>query len=919
MHGELHGRAAERAAIDRLLQEATSSRSGLLLREGEPGAGKSALLHSARQQAGALGVPVVQALGEKAETELSFAGLHQLLHPLLGHLPALPEAQAAAVSAALRLGPGHAEDRVLVSVGVLTLLTEAAAGRGLLCLVDDAQWVDQPSLDALGFVARRLQAEGIVLLMARRDRGPEPTGEVWPRLVVEGLDEEAAGALLAERSGTAVDPGVVRELVGRTRGNPLALGEFGAELTADQLQGREMLPAALPLGTGVERAFLEQVRRLPAQTQTALLVAAAEEVGDLAVVTAAAARLGLDPSCLDPAEACALVSVTGERISFRHPVVRTAVYSGAGSGRRREVHRALAAVLDPEARDGRRAWHLAAATVEPDETVAAELQTAAEHARARGGHASASALLDRAARLTPETERRTRRLIAAARATWQAGRTVRTTELIDEAEALASRPADLGGLLRLRGAVELGSGVLTDAFSTLMRAAALLEQEAPVAAARCLVQAAQTASYVGSLDRFAEIGDAVGRLPAEPAEVKCTRMLLQGIAAVVAGNAVRGRELLAGGIDRARRLGDVRLEVWAGVGCLYLGQAAQAIALFHRAADVARASGHLGALPGHLDFITSQELLSGHLAHALALSDEALRLAQETGQENLAAVHLARMAMLHALRGQEEQCRAAAGAALRTALARRIGLAAATARHALAMLAMAHGEYAEALRLLDLLVAPEPGSGHPMITLFSLPDRIEAAVRAGVPDTARASLELLESWQVGAERGEARALLARSRALLAEDDEQTIVCLQEAVGLHDGSVPLERARTELYLGETLRRMRRRVDARRALRSAAEVFGQVGAEPWAERARRELRATGESARRGKAAAGEQLTPQELRIARMAAEGSSNKEIAAQLFLSPRTVEYHLYKIFPRLGVASRTELARLHYENPALFD
>ncbi|MBL1083482.1 AAA family ATPase [Streptomyces actinomycinicus] len=903
--------------IDDVLHEAAISGSGLLLLHGEPGAGKSALLDHARRRAVATGMTVVEARGARPESEYPFAGLHQLLHPLRHHLPALPPAQAEVLSGVLRLASLRPDDMFPVSVAVLALMTEAAREGGLLCLLDDAQWVDQATVNTLLFVARRLRGEGVALLVAQRDPGWDALADpVLPRVRLEGLDLEAATSLLAAWTEDIVDPRVAGELVARTRGNTLALTELGSALSAPQLSGREPLPNPLPLGEGVERAFLDRVRALPHATQLALLVAAAEETGDMAAVLTATARLGLDCSSFDPAEESGVIGVAGRRIVFRHPVVRTAVYSASSFTQRRKVHGALADVLLPEARDGRRAWHLAAAAMGPDEEVAAELADAAEAARSRGDRLSASALWERAAHLTPEVDLRARRLYEASRAAWQSGRLQHTEALIAEAELIVRQPEVLGKLLRLRGTVQLRSGVITEAFRTLSRAAACLAESDPAIAARCLVEAAEAASYGGDLSRCVELGATAGLLPFGSPTVQCTHLLLSGIGAVATGDVRGARELITRGTEKAVALGDPTLIAWAGIGALYLGDGAQALTLYQQVSDLARTSGHLGSQPGDLHFVVALETCSG--GEAVALAEEGLRLARKTGQDNLAAVHLSRLALLHALRGDEPACRDAAEEALSVALGRRIGLAVATARYSLAVLALMRGEFAEALHLFELLAASEPGRGHPMVSMLSLPDRIEAAVRAREPESARAAMGTLEAWQAGAESGEARALVARSRALLTDDDEQAIGLFEEALRLHGGHVPVERARTELYLGERLRRARKRVDARRCLRSAADTLDQLDVGPWAERAWRELRATGQTTRRRKEGSGE-LTPQERRIARLAAAGNSNQEIATQLILSRRTVEYHLYKVFPKLGVASRAELTQLYYCEPTLFD
>ncbi|MEU9484074.1 AAA family ATPase [Streptomyces decoyicus] len=923
-YAELFGRDDELAEIDRVLGGVTASRSGLLLLHGEPGCGRSALLEHAGRRARGMGATVVTARGAEAEFPFAFAGLHQLLLPLLPALPALPPAQADALSGALRLSYAPHEDRFLVSVAALSLMTAAADGGGLVCLIDDAQWLDRPSLETLLFVARRLGPDGVSLLLAQRDPGPPWLADpVLPRLALPGLDEEAAGALLSSRSGVRADAAVTREVRAAIGGNPLALNELGTLLTERHLTGREPLPRPLPLGAEVRAALLGPVRELSEPVRFALLVTAAEESGDLTAVTAAIGHLGAEPSSVDTAAASGLLAVTGRQIAFRSPALRTAVYGAAHPARRRQVHQALAEVLRPRARDGRRARQLAAAALGPDEAVAAELQEAGERAHLRGEYADCAVLLDRAAQLTVDADRRAERLYEAARAAWQAGQAARTEDLVREALTLAGRPGTTGRLLRLRGAVELRGGVLTDAYRTLFQAARLLATDAPGDAARSLMQAAEAASHIGDLARYAELGRAAGRLSYGSPAVECARLLLIGIGQVVAADTDRGTELITDGVTAAHTVGDPLLVAWSGVGTFYLGEAAAALDLLAQVADEARASGHAGVLSSNLEFTAQLEMFSGRMAGAEALNDEGLRLARESGQENLAAIHLSRRAFMCALRGDEPGCREAAEAALATALARRIGIAAATARHALACVALMHGAYGEALRLLDLVAVPEPGSGHPIVAFFSLPDRIEAAVRAGERQAAEEALESFERWQGRSTHGEARALLARSRALLSADDETAAGFFTEALELHSGSVPIEKARTELYFGESLRRARRRRDARTHLRSAAATFDRVGAGPWAERARQELRAAGESppaAGEGAVRSGEgRFTPQELRIARLAAEGSSNKEIAAQLFLSSRTVEYHLYKIFPRLGITSRRDLVRLFHEDPTLFD
>src|SRR5512132_108736 len=488
----LYGRDAERSAVTALLDAARNSRSGVLVLRGQAGAGKSALLQDAVEHASDL--QVLEARGIESEAELAFAGLHQLLRPILGQVDGLPGPQATALRAAFGLEQGRVDDRFLVSVAVLSLLAEAAERRPVLCVVDDAHWLDEASANALFFVARRLEAEGVVVLFAARDGDPRRFGAVGlPELEIGGLDGVAVAALLAERAAVPVAPQVRDRLLERTGGNPLALGELPSVLTADQLAGRQPLPHRLPLTDGVERAFLERVRRLPDDAQALLLIAAAEDTGRQATVTAAAATLGAGVAALDAAETAGLVRVRAGAIAFPHPLVRSAVYQGATSSQRRRAHRALAGAADREGDADRRAWHLAAAAVEPDERVVRELDAAAERASGRGGFEAASAALERAATLTADPGARGRRLVAAAEHAWVAGQLGRTAGLLEAVRPLATEPllrADVG---RLRGWFELSVGSVAAAQPILVQAALDAAPVDPGRARRILAGAAEAA------------------------------------------------------------------------------------------------------------------------------------------------------------------------------------------------------------------------------------------------------------------------------------------------------------------------------------------------------------------------------------------------------------------------------------------
>ncbi|MEU7882099.1 ATP-binding protein [Microbispora bryophytorum] len=817
----LYGRSAETAAIGDLIDRAGKGHGGALVLRGEAGAGKTALLDLAASRGGPM--RVLRTTGVEAEADLAFAALHQLLLPVAGLLDALPEPQAEAVRGALGLAPAGSGDRFLLAAGVLSLLAEAAAPNGLICVVDDLQWVDRPSADALLFAARRLRTEPIAMPLAVRGDAPV---KGLPSLEIAGLAEPAAAELLD--AGFALAPPVRRDLVALTGGNPLALHETARLLTAPQRAGREPLPDPLPGGS---RLFGDRVAALSPGARLTALLAAVES--DLGLVLRAAERLGAGDATLPEIESAGLAGVSGTHVRFRHPLIRSAVYEAASPAARREAHAALAEVSGGD----RRAWHLAGAALGQDEPVAAALALAAERARDRGGYGAAATALTRAAELTPEPLVRAGRLKDAAVAAWLGGRPGQAESLLAEARELAGVDTALTmEIARLRGRFELSSGNAAEAVRILAAGDTL----------DMLADASEAASYVGEVDLSSELAERAGR--------------------------------------------------------------------------VARVSGMTGQLPVVLEFVATAERLAGRLAESRAVSEEGLDLAREAGYANTVAAHLANLAAVAALRGEEEACARYAGEALAIAVPHRVGLRAGLAAYALAMLDLCLGRFAAAHDRFTAIVAAGPGAGHPTVVWRSTPDRIEAAAGAGDGDASLAALEAYERWSAHAGTAESRALLARCRGLVLPDD-QAVEALGEASRLHAN--PFEAARTGLLLGERLRRTHRPGEARAHLRAAFETFQRAGAAPWARRAYGELRAAGESVHAGKDAppapevvpdvrgmALDALTPQELRIATLVADGATSKEIAARLFLSPRTVEYHLYKIYPKLGITSRTELARL---------
>ncbi|MGN9837313.1 LuxR C-terminal-related transcriptional regulator [Nonomuraea sp. H19] len=930
----LYGRATETAAIAALIESARAGEGRALALRGEAGVGKSALLDlaaslatspppgsvpmaAAGAQAGTAAGPgagvragpqaaavsgsrtgamrVLRASGAESESDLAFAALHQLLHPVIGLLDALPEPQRDAVSGALGLASASGSDRFLVSAGVLSLLAEAAAPGGLLCLVDDVQWFDRASADALLFAARRLRTEGIAILLAVRG---DAVLKGVPELRVGGLDGASAALLLD--AAAAIAPEVKAQLAALTGGNPLVLRETAASLSPEQLTGRAPLPDPLP---GGEQLFGEQVARLSPAARRLVLLASVES--DLALVLRAAAGPSAADEVLHEAEAAGLVTVSGGVVRFRHPLVRSAVHAAATSVQIRAAHAALAELVD----DDRRALHLAAATVGRDEAVAAALAAAAGRARARGGYGDAATALARAAELTADPLVRARRLTDAATAAWLGGRPGRAqTHLTDALELVEAqsdagdgaeraggpedaRPAGRHRLLdeisQLRGRFELNSGDAAEAMR-ILAAGGTIEM---------LADASEAASYVGDVAAIVELGR---RAKAHPPGF--LRDVLAGIGAMLDDGT--GGELLRGALARTGELSGAAELLWASAAASYLGEADVSAELVERAGRAARVSGMVGQLPVVLEFVSTAERIKGRLAESAAVAEEGLELAREAGYRNSVAAHLANLAVVAALRGEEEQCRRQAEEALAIAIPHRIGLRAGVAAYALAMLDLGMGRYAAAHARFAALTTAGPGAGHPTVVWRSTPDRVEAAMGAGEHEAARDAMAGYERWAAHATTNEPLALLARCRALLDGDAE----LFEEALNRH--GEPFERARTALLYGERLRRAQQPGQARQHLRAALETFERLGAQPWAQRAHGELRAAGEAAARPESAALAALTPQELRIARLVAEGASSKEVAARLFLSPRTVEYHLYKIYPKLGITTRTELARL---------
>ncbi len=917
----LIGRSAETAAIDRLVADARAGRSGVLVIRGEAGVGKSALLEHAR--AAAHGLTILQGVGVEFESELAYAALHQILRPAFDRIARLPEPQATALRAAFALSDETVDERFRVSLGVLGLLSELADEQPVLCLIDDAQWLDQASADALVFAARRLVAEPLALVFAARD-GTERSflAPGLPELRPTTLSPAEARALIGARAGTPLAPEVVDWLVESANGNPLALVELPGALSVGQLSGHEPLKGAALPTTSVEQTYLVRVSRLPAHTRAVLLIAAAEDTGDRATIARAAAELGLDSDSLAPAEEGGLVRVGHERVEFRHPLVRSAVYRGATFTAREQTHRALAAALTDESDADRRAWHRAAATVGADDEVADELERSAGRAAARSGNAAAAAALERAADLSADTVSQARRLVGAGTAAWQAGRPERAMTLLDRAAPVVADPLLQANLDHVRGVIELRCGVLLDACTTLMDGAERVAPFDPRKALEMLFDGGEAAGNAGDFARLAQLGQRVAALPTSQDEGDAlVADLLVGVGSLWEGKTTREAPLVLDVIARAAEFHEPRWLVWAAVGAGAAGDEASEAELLRRAAALARASGAVDTLT----LVLVAVALEGFLATRVGVIPEAtegLRLAKDAGLRNSASVYLAVLAWFAAVRGHDDDCRTYVAEVNAHARATGMALANAIGQWALAMLDLTGGRPEETIKRLEALRAAPPGSGHPYLALTSTPDLVEAYVRTGRDESARTAFAILDGFARPGAPTWALALAARCRGLLADSGDAEGEFAQ-ALRLHsENNRVFDRARTELLVGEQLRRERRRLEARDHLRAAVDAFDELSAAPWAERARNELRATGETVRKRDPSTVDELTPQELQIARLVAEGGSNKEVAAQLFLSPRTVEYHLRKVFAKLAITSRAELIRRDVataaqESPAL--
>lgn len=914
----LHGRAAESARLHDLIDSAARSHGGALVLRGEPGAGKTALLTALVEDAHDMKVLWTQ--GIESESPLPFAALTRLLRPALDHLDGIPAAQARALSVALAVpapagaaegAPTPADDRLVVFMAVLSLLADVAESGPVLCVVDDAQWLDSASGEALLFVARRLDSDRIALVFAARDgdvRRFDAPGIA--DLELRGLDGEAALAVLSERAGRPVAEQVRNELLRRTNGNPLALMELSGVLTDEQLSGRARLPPQLPLTEGVETAFLDRVRRLPDETQVLLLVAAADDSGRLAAVVAAAGRLGATDAALDAAERSGLVRVTGADLTLRHPLVRSAVYGAATSAQRRAAHRALAEVLTAPTDLDRQTWHRSLAASGVDESLAAALDAVADRAGRRAAHEAASAASDRAAELTPEADPRAGRLFAAAASAWAAGDSGRARALADEGRDQVIDPILGADIDRLRGRLEWNVGSPQAGHAIIMGAARAV---APTDATRAYEMAmlATTLATFGA-KAASESADDTSFLPplpgSAPPRLHCLDALITGHRHILGQDYRAAAPALRRALSIAHELPPT-VDILANVSlaAFHLGDDDETTLAFSGLLRLGREAAAMSTVITALTRLPCGQLPAGDWRGAGASADEAVAVARAMGSPALVVLPLAWLAVLAAYQGQP----ATAGGLLTEIAHIRghnpTGIVTLAVDNIVAwaqgVLAANDRDDSKALHHLSAIT-------HPTFARLAAIDRLETAVRALQLDLADRWCAELESFGDDVSARWAQAAAAHGRALLA-DGEPAVQQFERALTLHDGAGrPVDRSRTELAYGEFLRRNGRRVDARAHLRRALDVFDDLGAQPMAERTRQEMRATGETARKRDVTTTEELTPQERQTALLVSQGLTNREVAARLFLSPRTIEYHLSHAYQKLGVRSRSELARL---------
>jgi DNA-binding CsgD family transcriptional regulator/tetratricopeptide (TPR) repeat protein len=878
----------------------------VLVLGGDAGIGKTALLEYAI--ASASDMRVLRAVGVEAEMELAFSALHQLCAPLVDRLDGLPGPQRDALATTFGLSAGAVPDRFFVGLAVLGLLSEAAEVRPLLCVIDDAQWLDRASGQALAFVARRMLAEPVVMLFAAREPSELLAG--LPEVVLEGLGDTDARALLASVIPGRLDERIADELLAETRGNPLALLELPRGLSPAQLAGGFGLPAALSLSGRMEESFRRRLEALPDDSQGLLLVAAAEPTGDPTLLWRAAERLGITGAALQPAESDGLIDVDN-RVRFRHPLVRSSVYRAATPQQRREVHRALAEATDAQVDPDRRAWHLAEAASGPDEDTATELESSAGRAQGRGGLGAAAAFLERAVALTPEPSLRAERALAAAQAKFEAGAIDDAVRLLAVAEAGAVNDGWRARVDLLRAQIAFASRRGSDAPSLLLRAARELEPVDPGLARATYLEALYSTLFVGRLARgvgVLEVSEAALAGPPPPQPLRPPDLLLHGLAIRFTEGYAAGAPILkeALGAFRREKVLPAREGRWLLPACWAAADLWDDDTwrlLTARELERVRQTGALTAMGLVLGADSYVHAVSGDLAAAESLLDEALTATEVTG---IASWPYARL-WVAALRGQQAELSEMIESAASEAVARGTGFTLAITEHVSAVLYNGLGRYDAALATVRCAGERPDEIGSPT---WAVAELIEAAVRREDHALANRALERLAVTTRASGTEFALGIEARSRALVSDGDAAESLYREAIERLQRTRLGVDLARAHLIYGEWLRRERRRVGAREQLGTAFEMFTAMGVDAFGGRAERELLATGERVRKRSVETREDLTAQEAQVARLARDGLSNVEIGARMFISQHTVAYHLRKVFTKLDITSRNQLERV---------
>ena len=919
----LRGRVSECATLRGLIATVKSGSSQVLVLRGEAGVGKTALLEFTAEMAS--GVRCLHVAGVQSDMELAFAGLQQLCAPLLNHHDELPEPQREALNVAFGRGVGSAPDRFLVGLAVLSLMAAAADDRPLLCLIDDTQWLDQVSAQTLAFVARRLLAEPVGIVFAARDAGAQALAGL-PELMIRGLSDADARDLLDSVVLGRIDARVRDRIVAETRGIPLALLEVPRNVSAAELSGGFGNLGVRRSAGQIEESYVHRVQSLPADTQKLLLVAAAEPVGDAALFLRVAARLGIAVDALGPAEAGGLIEF-GPRMRFHHPLVRSAAYRAADMADRRAIHRALADATDPQSDPDRRAWHAANAATGPDDAVAAELEASAGRAQKRGGIAATATFLERATALTSDPARRVARAIAAAQAKRDAADPAAAHELLAVAELGPLSHLQNAQVARLRAQMEfarsrggeLGSPPLAEPASQLLEAAMRLENLDDDLAREAYLEALTAAMYAGrlgepgALPNVAEAARAaVGRVPNLQRPID---LLLSGLANLITSGTSEAAVPLRAALEQIchappsdgqpLRLASLGLAVVQEIAAGELWDDAIWHQLASNMVRRARDSGALAVLPSALVFLAGTHIFAGEFATAATLLEEATSIAAAT--DHLAPMRYHSLS-LATLRGIPADVLPNLEAAAARGTARGEGRALGMNGWATAVLNNGLGRYEEAFAAAREACEYDDLGLHG----WRLSELIEAAVRCGELETAAVAARRLEERAGASGTDFGLGFSASARALIADDEHADVLFAEGIERLERTRMVIHLARAHLRYGEWLRRVNRRVDARRHLGKAHEMFTRMGAQAFAERARRELVATGEKIAKQPSGSGDELTAQETQIARLAGDGFTNQEIGAQLFISTHTVEWHLRKVFVKLGITSRRQLRTISW-------